>query len=469
MNKLLSIAFILVGLSTFGATARAQAQAETELFEDGEVVCLLGDSITARGSLQTNLSDFYLTRFPDRTVRFINAGRSGDSANGSLRRLEEDVIDHKPTSVGIMFGMNDIGRGNYTLKPTDAQFESQQASLERYQASMEEVVARIRAEAGDPKLLFMTPTPYDQTAEMEMVNLFGCNNGLGRCADIVRQLAAANSAKVVDLHAPMTELNAKQQKTDPKWTIVGTDRVHPGPPGFLMMTWLFLKSQGAPAIVSKVVVDAAASASASADRVKESINAEVSSVKSDDGGVSFAVLAKALPYPIDPAAKEMLELLPIEADLNQELLSVAGLADGQYELSIDGTAVGRHSAKELASGINLAFNAATPQFKQARQVAQHNAQRRSAEAEACSLLNSRRWMIHYHKVDVDDPAALQAHYDHFEDKQEYSAKMTLRYIEKWPNYDELRKQVEVHWKAALASRKPVEHTYEVVRVKASGE
>ncbi len=457
MKPFLSIALTLVGLATYGTHARA------ELFEDGETVCFLGDSITARGSIQTSVSDFYLTRFPDRTVHFVNAGRSGDTAKGSLNRLQEDVIDHQPTSVVIMFGMNDVGRGYYTFEPTEAQLESQKAALERYQASMEEVVARIRKEAGDPKLIFMTPTPYDQTAEMEMKNLFGCNDGLGRCGEIVRELAAANSGKVVDLHGPMTALNGKQQETDPKWTIVGPDRVHPGAPGFLMMTYLFLKSQGAPAIVSKVAVDA------SAAQVQESVNAEVTAVKSEDGGVSFKVHAKALPYPIDPGAREMLELLPIEADLNQELLSVAGLADGTYELRIDGTAVGQHSARELAGGINLAFNQATPQYKQASEVARHNAQRRSAEAEAASLLNSRRWMISHYKVDVEDPAAVQAHYDHFEDKTEYSAVMTRRYIEKWPNYDEIRKQVEVHWQAALASRTPVEHAYEIAPVKAAAK
>lgn len=457
MNKTIFLVLALAGLSAIGFQARA------ELFEDGETVAFLGDSITARGSLQTNVSDYYLTRFPDRTVHFVNAGRSGDSANGSLRRLQEDVIDKKPTAVVIMFGMNDIGRGNYTFEPSEAQLKSQKSSLERYEASMKELVARIRKEAADPELIFMTPTPYDQTAEMETTNLFGCNDGLGRCGEIVRQLAEANSAEVFDLHGPMTELNLKQQETDPTWTIVGKDRVHPGAPGFLMMTYLFLKSQGAPAIVSNVAVNA------SANEVKESINAEVTSVKSADGGVSFTVLAKALPYPIDSGAKEMLELLPIEEDLNQELLSVTGLADGDYELRIDGTAVGQYSAKDLAGGINLAFNEATPQYKQAREVAKHNAQRRAAESEAASLLNSRRWMVYHYKVDVEDPAAVQAHYDHFEDKTEYSAHMTLRYIEKWPKYDEIRSQVAVHWEAALANRKPVEHDYEIVPLKAPAQ
>ncbi|MEI7776839.1 MAG: GDSL-type esterase/lipase family protein [Verrucomicrobiota bacterium] len=101
-----------------------------ELFKDGETVCLLGDSITARGATQTIISDYYLTRFPDRTVRFVNAGRSGDTSAGSLGRLAEDVIGKRPTSVSIMFGMNDVNRGAYVANPDDAKKNQQRQALE---------------------------------------------------------------------------------------------------------------------------------------------------------------------------------------------------------------------------------------------------------------------------------------------------------------------------------------------------
>lgn len=443
-------AFLTAGVSAFG-----------EVFKDGETVCFLGDSITARGSTQTVIADFYLTRFPDRTVRFANAGRSGDSAGGALGRLQEDVIDKKPTAVTLMLGMNDVGRGNYVAAPSENQKAAQKRALDGYQANMEKIVARIRAEAHEPKLYFFTPSPFDQTVVLEKENNQpGCNDGLGRCAALVRELAAKNNGTVVDFHGPMTALNLEQQKRDPKWTIVGGDRVHPGAPGHLMMAWLFLKTQGAPALVSKVSVDAAAG------RVSESVNAEVSSLEKGDGGVAFAVLEKALPFPVDPAAKPLLDLLPIEKDLNQELLAVSGLAAGRYELKVDGAAVGQYDAGELARGVNLAFNDATPQAKQARRVAQLNEQRRNAESQACSLLNTRRWMQSHYKVNVEDPAAVQAHYDSFKDKSEYSAAMALNYIKKWPQYGELRKQVETLEKEALASRAPVAHRYEIVRAAA---
>jgi lysophospholipase L1-like esterase len=434
------------------------------LFKDGETVCFLGDSITARGSTQTIIADYYLTRFPERTIRFVNAGRSGDSAGGALGRLQDDVIAKKPTSVTIMLGMNDVGRGSYVAHPDAGKLKQQQQSLNSYKANMEKVVARIRAEAGEPRLLFITPSPFDQTVVLEKENNQpGCNDGLGRCAEIVKELAVKNQAAVVDFHGPMTALNLEQQKKDPKWTIVGGDRVHPGAPGHLMMAWLFLKAQGASAIVSKVTVDAAAG------RAAENVNAEVTGVEKKDGGVAFTVLEKALPFPTDPAAKPVLEILPIEKELNQEMLAVSGLAKGPYELKIDGVVVAKGSAEDFAHGINLAFNEATPQFKQAQRVARLNEQRRSAESQACSLMNTRRWMQSHYKVNVDDPAAVQAHYDRFTDKKEYNAGMALNYIKNWSKYGDLLKQVTAHEKDALSVRTPVPHTYAVVPVAASGK
>ncbi len=428
-----------------------------EMFRDGETVCFLGDSITNRGSFQNKIYDYYLTRFPGWTLRFVNAGRSGDSAGGSLGRLQDDVVAPKPTSVAIMFGMNDVGRGSYVANPDEKKKASQQNSLNGYKANMEKLVGRIRAEAGEPKLFFITPSPFDQTVVLEKDNNQpGCNDGLGRCAEIVRELAAKNNGVVVDFHGPMTAFNLKQQKKDPKYTIVGGDRVHPGAQGMLMMAWLFLKTQGVSPVVSKVAVDAAAG------RATENVNAEVTAVAKKDGGVAFTVLEKALPYPVDASAKPMLDLLPIETDLNREVLSVSGLAEGSYELKIDGASVGRYSAVELAKGINLGFNEATPQYKQSQAVAKINEQRREAEVQARSLLNTRRWMQSHYKINVEDPAAVQAHYDSFKDKTEYSAAMALNYIKRWPTYNSLLEKAAQHEKALLASRTPVAHAYAVV-------
>ena len=429
-----------------------------DMFKDGETVCFLGDSITNGGRYQCVIQNYYLTRFPDQTIHFVNSGRSGDTAGGALRsRFGEDVVDVKPSSVAIMFGMNDVGRGNYVENPDEKRLAWQKSSLDGYRKNMVELAARIRAEAGEPTLFFMTPSPFDQTAVNERNNNQpGCNDGLGRCAEIVRELATANNATLVEFHAPMTAFNLEQQKKDPNYTIVGPDRVHPGAPGLLMMGWLFLKAQDVPALVSNVAVDAAAGT------VSASENAEVTAVEKRAEGITFTVLEKALPLPVDRSAHSILALLPIEKDLNQEVLAVTGLGAGTYTLKIDGQDVGSYSSTDLAAGVSLGFNDKTPQYKQAQEVAKRTERHRSAVLKWRDLLNSRRWMKNHYKIDVDDPAAVQKHYDHFEDKKSYSAIKALEYIKNWSKYDEYVATSKALEEELFTGRTPVAHVYELV-------
>lgn len=433
---------------------------EAKPFQDGDVVCFLGDSITANGRYQNYISNYYLTRFPDQTIDFQNAGRPGDTASGSRSRMQEDVIDKNPTAVAIMFGMNDVSRGSYVANPDESKLKRQRQALERYQKYMKEVVTRIRKEGNEPQLYFLTPSPFDQTVILDKENnQLGCNDGLGKCAEFVKGLALENKGKVVDFHQSMTQFNLDQQKKDPRWTIVGGDRIHPGVPGHLMMAWLFLKSQNVSSLVSNIAINS------TNDQIILEDNAKVSSVKSENGVFSFDVKQKALPFPIHKSTKELLQLLPVVEDLNQEILSIKNLTKGNYEVKIDGVSVVKCNAEELEKGINLAMNKLTPQFQQAQKVAYHNDKYRDMVTKARSLLNTRRWMKSYYKVDVDDPKAVQAHVDHFKDKKSYSAIMARRYVKTWDSYGAYLEQVKEHRKNTLASRSPKTHHYSIVPLK----
>jgi len=433
--------------------------ARADLFKDGETVCFFGDSITHGGRFHSYVYDYYLTRFPDRTVRFVNAGVSGDSAGGAQGRLADDVVANKPTAVVVMFGMNDVGRGNYVAEPNEQQRTAQRQALERYRANMGRLAARLRAEAGEPRLLFVTPSPFDQTGVNDRNNNQpGCNDGLARCAEIVRELAAQNKGTVVDFHAPMTAFNLERQRSDPAFTIIGPDRVHPGAPGHLMMAWLLLKAQGAPALVANVEIDAAAG------RVAASENATVTGLEKRDGGCSFTVLEQALPFPVDPAARPLLAWVPIERELNQEVLTVRGLAPGQYELRIDGAAVGQFDAEALAKGVNLAFNDATPQVRQARgAVAQLNEARRSTE----TVLRNHaavRWFLRHRKVDPDDLAAVRVYAETKMGKTGYYESKVPEYLKAWERRGEVIEKVADLDRQARAACKPVPHLFAVVPV-----
>ena len=442
------MAWILAIVCLIGVGVRA------DTFRDGETVCFLGDSITHGGPYHGMIYAYYLTRFPDRTIHFVNAGIAGDTAGGAMGRLEEDVLSKSPSTVVVMMGMNDVGRGNYVAEPTEKQKEAQARSLNGHRANMDKLLARIQAET-DAKFILMTPSPFDQTCVNDRDNNQpGCNDALGKCAEGARELASKYKAAVIDLHGPMTAFNLRQQKNDPTYTLIGPDRVHPGLPGHLMMAWLFLKAQEAPALVSAVCFDAAAG------RVAEASNATVSEIHRQGDGWAFTVLEKALPYPVDEKAREMLEAIPLEKTLNQETVQFKGLADGSHVLLIDDTPVACHTAAEWAAGINLAFNPAAPQVQQAQKVAELNESRRRTEVTlrgyACV-----RWFLRHRRIDPDDLAAVKTFAETKMNKNGYYEGKVPTYLKEWERHHEVVAQVAALEKQTLEARIPVPHKYEI--------
>lgn len=421
-------------------------------FRDGDIAVFYGDSITAGGKYYSYIYDYYLTRFPTRTISFINAGISGDSAGGAFGRMEEDVITKKPSVVCVMFGMNDVGRGNYVSNATPSQLAAQNNAIKHYEANMTKLLNTLAASATKPELYLLTPSPFDQTAINDRNNNQpGCNDGLGRCATFVRATAPAFHAKVIEFYAAMTALNKQVQQNNPKATIIGSDRVHPGAAGHTYMAYLFLKAQGVPAEVSTITIDTTATAK----------NATVSGLTRTATSLSFTVKENALPFPLDPAAAEMLTWgVAFHQELNQQMLTIKGLKAGMYQLKIDNTPTVTASAEVFAAGINLATNT-TPQLLQAKKVAQINEQRRSAESKI-RLYAAVRWYLGHRKVNPDDAIAVQQHYDNLPNKTGYYESRIPEYLKEWKTISTVFDRVNQLTAEARAAAQPVEHRYELI-------
>lgn len=390
----------LAGALALACTIRA---AETPApFVDGDVVAVIGDSITHDGRWLRFVADYYATRFPRRTVTFLNCGIAGDMVGGALRRLDGDILARHPTAAVVMLGMNDVGRDAYRDgSDQDPQLVKVRASAqERYRTGMTTLLARLR-ETGVKRIIALSPTPYEDRAPLKAPNLPGTNDGLAACAATVRELAAATGTEFIDFHGPMTRLDRERQQADPAFTIVGPDRVHPGSPGHLVMAWLFLTGQRAPALVSRVELDGEAHRASAASAV-------VSDCQWSPDGVVCTVLAETLPFPLNPDAQTVRSWVPLERDLDREEFQATGLAAGTYRLEIDGTAVGTWKADELAAGINLAFITTSPTYRQAQAVLALSEQRRQAEGDLRAVaLVEWNWLVAT-KVDPTDAAAATA-------------------------------------------------------------
>lgn len=373
-------------------------------FEDGDVVSVIGDSITWSRKWHRYIHEYYVTRFPDRRIAFFNAGISGDGASGAVWRLNLDILASRPTAAIFLLGMNDVGRGEYDLARGESPetLAVRERCLTGFRTDMTTLTQRLR-DNGVRRFVYCSPTPYDETAVTRKTNtLVGVNAALDRCGGIVRELADAVGGEFVDFHGPMTELNVRLQQADPAASIVGWDRIHPGPAGQMTMAYLFLKAQGAPALVSAIAVEAAAPA------ILESRNAVISDLKAEAGGLAFSALEGALPWPIEEDARKALPDLPFERELNQQTLRVTGLEAGRYRLAIDDAVIGLFDAEELARGVHLAMRPETPQFQQAQAVQNLLEQRRTSEMRLRILASNERWMLRDIGVDVSDFVAVKA-------------------------------------------------------------
>lgn len=105
-----------------------------------------------------------------------------------------------------MFGMNDVGRGNYLPgTPDEKTLAARSRSLDSYRRNLAAVVDRL-AQAGK-KVVLITPSPYDQYGTFKSSSFTPCNEpGLFDCAKIVREIAAERKLPVVEFHPVMTEL-----------------------------------------------------------------------------------------------------------------------------------------------------------------------------------------------------------------------------------------------------------------------
>jgi len=391
----------LVTALVLAATAASAAEPKPEPFQKGATVCIIGDSITHGGRYHAFLYLFYATRFPDRELCLVNSGISGDSAAGACQRLAWDILTHRPTAATVMLGMNDVGRSSYGKdKTTEKDKQTQASSIQRYAANMTRLVEGLR-QAG-VRVTLITPSIYEQNAETGTENLFGCNDGLANCGLEVQRIGQQFDVPVIDLHAAMDAVNVRAQKTDPKFTLVGRDRVHPGELGHFVMAYLILKAQGVPGCVSQMAV------AADSGRVVQQDNCRISQLKATPRGVSFDCIEAALPYPVSPGAEGALKLVPFQEELNQEVLKVTGLAPGTYTLAIDGQDVGQYDAASLAAGVNLAVNPKTPQYQQALEVGRINARRHSLESGPLRTIAAiGHSLLRRGGVDVNDPEAVE--------------------------------------------------------------
>lgn len=351
---------------TLASVLCAEAQ-QVAPFKRGERAVFLGNSITDGGHYHSYIWLYYMTRFPYMDLKVFNAGIGGDTVLDMYERLEGDVLEKKPTVLMVTFGMNDTGYYEYNGSGAE------QFGREKYDACYEnykKLEAKLK-ELSNVRVVMVGGSPFDEGAKIESTSFKGKNDVMDKVVAFQRKSAEENGWEFVDFSAPMTAINRREQAKEPAFTLCGSDRIHPGNDGHMVMTYLFLKAQGfAGKAVAEMEIDAEKRKALKAE------NCKISKIKHEGDCLSFNYHADALPYPMDTVTRgwgavgkqaSAARVVPFVEEMNREMLCVKGLS-GTYSVHIDDVEIGSWSAEQLAAGVNMATIDRTPQYQQALQV-----------------------------------------------------------------------------------------------------
>ncbi len=463
--KVLTLSRVIVGLAAL-SLAFPGAGAP---FRAGDRACFFGDSVTHQGYYTSQIQSFYYTRYPDSDIRILNCGVGGETAGEAMRRFEMDIASRKPTFIAFVFGANDVYAPGYATNATAAAIAHRKQAPDEFAKNvraMAEVFVRHTPKA---EIMWCTPPAWDDELKLDppRAPCRGVTSGERKLADFIVEFAKSRGAKSLDFFNPMVSYNAKLHSKNPRHSL-SPDRIHPREMGGLFMAATFLRRQGVSGTVSDTVIDA------SAAKVLRAANGKVEALESTPAGnLEFTLTERALPFPVEPDARGVADDISFDRELNRELLRFNRLAEGDWELRIDGQCVCVRSHKEWEQGLNLATFTNTPMMAQAREVAALNQSKRAKEDRLRSLYVARavafrrlKWQMPLTMADYADGRLAEAFIAGFmnakapanEDAKWYSA-----FARDWKRREQFEKELEQLHEQIRKAAQPKAHRFELVK------
>ncbi|GAB6988852.1 SGNH/GDSL hydrolase family protein [Paenibacillus pini] len=164
--------------------------------------------------------------YPERNIRILNTGISGNTVRDLKQRWQEDVLDLKPDWLSIMIGTNDVWRQfDQPLNP------AYHVYLTEYEQTLKELLALTRPLLKG--LILMTPYYLEPNEDDPM----RATMDVYRSA--MRNIADEFDAILVDTQAAFDAISEHVYLSS---LAIGWDRVHPGQRGHMTLAREFLKA-----------------------------------------------------------------------------------------------------------------------------------------------------------------------------------------------------------------------------------
>ena len=208
------------------------------MIQNGEIIVFLGDSITAEGAQRggyiklssKEIGDIY----PGKNIKLIGAGVSGNKVPDCRKRLERDVLRHKPSTVVVYIGINDVWHWTKPHPITGAQRKG--TTTKDYRDGIQDMITRIQA-AGS-RVIICTPSVISENIDPKDENYIK----LDMYADICRKLAAENKLQLLDLRREFINYLKKHNPKRLNKGILTCDGVHLNSAGNAFVSKLMLEA-----------------------------------------------------------------------------------------------------------------------------------------------------------------------------------------------------------------------------------
>ena len=204
---------IAVTLAVVALVVNPVMSAEKAL-KKGDRIVFLGDSITQAGDQPGGyiqvVREFLKTRHAELELEVIGAGIGGHKVPDLEKRLERDVLAHKPQLVVIYIGINDVWHsqnGKGTSKPD-------------YEAGLERLIERIRKVGA--RVVLCTPSVIGE----KPVGSNSLDKMLGEYAGISRSVAAKTGVQLLDLNREFQGYLGRHNPLGSEKGVLTSDGVH---------------------------------------------------------------------------------------------------------------------------------------------------------------------------------------------------------------------------------------------------
>jgi lysophospholipase L1-like esterase len=291
-------------------------------FKKDDRVAWVGSSSTNIGVWPRTMEFLLRTRHPELNLTFRKLSTGGGSFATGIEKYDVWTADYRPTLVFLNYGSNDAGAGEKGL-PT---FKENMTKLVGKVGDGGACVVLVTPQAADERKSGVEPAARRRLYAETMLN-FGKEKGWA----------------VVDVHHPLEELQKRGRMDDENYTIL-KDTIHLTDPGYVAWAFYLYDRLGPPPAESSATLTANG-------KVTATVGCAVADVQAGDSTLRFVRRDAVLPL-LPPVALPPRAHVPLEKH-SRYLLAVTDLAEGRYEVLVEGKPVGAADAAALGRGVNL--------------------------------------------------------------------------------------------------------------------